>query len=197
MKREEKNLLTKGKILDSALAEFARKGYEGASLNSVCASGGISKGIIYHYFADKDELYLACVSQCFEALSQAVERVPVEGKDTAQGLRAYFEGREAFFAAHPACGELFCSATSNPPLHLRERVAAARSRLDSLSRDVLIRLLQGARLRPGIGLQDVAEEFRRYQDFFNQRARDLPPRKREAACRMAVDILLYGVIEDE
>ena len=28
-----------------------------------------SKGIIYHYFADKEELYVICVAECFNALT--------------------------------------------------------------------------------------------------------------------------------
>ena len=61
MNREEKNRQTRAKILAGATAEFAAHGYEAASLNTVCLSGGISKGIIYHYFESKDELYLACL----------------------------------------------------------------------------------------------------------------------------------------
>ena len=65
MKREEKSALARQRILDAAGEEFARKGYEGASLNTVWAEKGISKGIIYHHFRDKKELYLLCVEDCF------------------------------------------------------------------------------------------------------------------------------------
>ena len=51
MKREEKNALSRQRILDAAMEEFSRRGYEGASLNTVCAEKGLSKGIIYHYSA--------------------------------------------------------------------------------------------------------------------------------------------------
>ena len=54
MKREEKNALSRQRILEAALREFSEKGYAAASLNTVCAENGISKGIIYHYFADKE-----------------------------------------------------------------------------------------------------------------------------------------------
>ena len=55
MKREEKNQQTQRRIMDSALAEFAEKGYGGSSVNTICAAQGISKGIIYHYFENKDD----------------------------------------------------------------------------------------------------------------------------------------------
>ena len=69
MKREEKNQQTQRRIMDSALAEFAEKGHGGSSVNTICAAQGISKGIIYHYFENKDELYLACVEECFQRLT--------------------------------------------------------------------------------------------------------------------------------
>jgi len=37
--------------------EFAERGYEKASLNRIIARCGISKGAMYYYFADKDDLY--------------------------------------------------------------------------------------------------------------------------------------------
>ena len=46
MKREEKNRQTRRKIMDSALMEFAQRGYEGSSVNNICAAPGVSKGII-------------------------------------------------------------------------------------------------------------------------------------------------------
>ena len=56
MNREEKNALSRQRILEAALEEFSQKGYEAASLSNVCAEKGISKGIIYHHFKDKDAL---------------------------------------------------------------------------------------------------------------------------------------------
>ena len=69
MKRDEKHNLSKQRILQAAMQEFSAKGYINASLNTVCSENGISKGIIYHYYKDKDELYLLCVSECFTALT--------------------------------------------------------------------------------------------------------------------------------
>ncbi|MFR6100649.1 MAG: TetR/AcrR family transcriptional regulator, partial [Longibaculum sp.] len=61
MKREEMTKVMRMKIIESALQEFNDKSYEKASMNHICQIGNISKGIIYHYFKDKDELYLECV----------------------------------------------------------------------------------------------------------------------------------------
>ncbi|MCG8419810.1 MAG: TetR/AcrR family transcriptional regulator [Proteobacteria bacterium] len=44
-------------ILDAAASEFAERGFQGASYNRIIEAAGISKGAMYYYFADKDDLY--------------------------------------------------------------------------------------------------------------------------------------------
>ena len=69
----------KQKIIDAALDEFADKDFEAASLNSIIAKAGISKGSMYHYFDNKEDLYLYLINKTMkqkeiflkEALAQA------------------------------------------------------------------------------------------------------------------------------
>lgn len=44
-------------ILDAAAREFAENGFEGASYNRIIANAGVSKGAMYYYFDDKEDLY--------------------------------------------------------------------------------------------------------------------------------------------
>ena len=73
MNQEQKTALAKQRILEAAMKEFAERGYDGASLNTVCAENGISKGIIYHHFKDKDDLYLLCAAECFTAAAHFLQ----------------------------------------------------------------------------------------------------------------------------
>ena len=54
MQQKEKNELSREKILSAAIAEFGKKGYDGGSVNDMCAENKISKGLIYHYFGSKE-----------------------------------------------------------------------------------------------------------------------------------------------
>ncbi|WP_142827554.1 TetR/AcrR family transcriptional regulator [Planococcus soli] len=45
------------KILDSALMEFAEKGYGQASTNRIVKQAGIGKGMLFYYFKNKKDLY--------------------------------------------------------------------------------------------------------------------------------------------
>ncbi len=74
------------------MEEFSTHGYQGASLNRVCQEKNISKGRIYHYFNDKDELYLLCVQICFEDLKQVLETFyETMACDIEKSLKKYFD----------------------------------------------------------------------------------------------------------
>lgn len=51
------------RILDAALEEFAKKDYKSASTDDIAARAGISKGLLFYYFKNKQSLYLALVEE--------------------------------------------------------------------------------------------------------------------------------------
>jgi AcrR family transcriptional regulator len=55
----------KGKILDVAKHEFAAHGYEEASYNKIIQKIGISKGSMYYYFENKEDLFITCFLDAF------------------------------------------------------------------------------------------------------------------------------------
>lgn len=203
MKREEKNQISRQKILQFATEEFARQGYGLSSVNAICAAGGISKGILYHYFKDKDDIYLACLGACFDKLTAALQGslAGMEGPASAC-LERYFDARLAFFADNPLLLRLFCGAVIGPPDHLKEAIRVIRKDFDQLNVSVLTALLKKAPLRRGAQVEDVVEVFRLYQDFINARYQmegftSEEWAEHERVCRRSLDILLYGVIARE
>lgn len=55
--REEQYMQRKEQILQIALDEFVNKGYFGTSTREIAKIAGISSGLMFHYFASKQELY--------------------------------------------------------------------------------------------------------------------------------------------
>jgi len=50
----------KTRILDVSKQEFATHGYESASYNKIIQKIGISKGSMYYYFENKEDLFITC-----------------------------------------------------------------------------------------------------------------------------------------
>ena len=53
----------KARILDVSKQEFATHGYEGASYNKIIQKIGISKGSMYYYFENKEDLFITCLDR--------------------------------------------------------------------------------------------------------------------------------------
>src|ERR1019366_2209767 len=58
-------VLTRQRILEAAVAQFAEEGFAKASIDRIVDAVGLTKGAVYHHFKDK--------SQLFEAAFLAVE----------------------------------------------------------------------------------------------------------------------------
>lgn len=201
MKREEKNRQTLRRIMDGALTEFSRQGYAGSSINAICAAQDISKGIVYHYFENKDDLFLACVKECFDLLTDHLRsHMPSEEGDTQEQLEMYFAARTAFFRANPVYQRIFCEAVITPAAHMQSRIQTQTQAFDLLNIQILTRLLEPVALRPHITKSDVIEAVRQIQDVINARYQMAEVsasefKAREDLCKKALNILLYGVVD--
>lgn len=52
-------------ILEAALAEFSSNDFENASVNKIIKDANTSKGNFYHYFRNKEELYIALLKEAW------------------------------------------------------------------------------------------------------------------------------------
>src|SRR6266568_4178542 len=75
-------------ILDGARKVFMDLGFDGASMNEIARSAGVSKGTLYVYFADKNRLFEAIVEQESLEPSKAVFNLDSE-RDAAVTLREF------------------------------------------------------------------------------------------------------------
>ena len=62
-------------ILDAALAVFAARGYRNTRLEDVGEAAGVTKGAIYHYFANKEDLLLRAIEQRSEEAFGRIEEI--------------------------------------------------------------------------------------------------------------------------
>ncbi|MGN0977775.1 MAG: TetR/AcrR family transcriptional regulator [Faecousia sp.] len=196
MKQEEKNRKSREHILEYAFAEFASQGYMGASVNTICAAGKISKGLLYHYYADKDTLYLACVGKCFQALTDALSAVLDVETVTAD---QYFNARLVFFGEHPQHQRLFCDTVVNPPQHLLRELTKCRSSFDALNETMLTAILEKETLADGIRIPDAIRQLRLFEDCVstylkNSGLEAQQAEKHNQLCRQTFQTMLYGLI---
>lgn len=201
MKREEKNQLTKRRIINGALKEFSQNGYRGSSVNSICVIENVSKGIIYHYFESKDELFLICVEECFNKLTNYIsENTVIVKGEVKKHLEDYFKLRSEFFRLNPIYQKIFCEAVINPPKQLKDKIQEKMKNFDELNIKLLSFLLDQLKLNKHFSRAEIIDTFKQFQDFINSKYQisDLTNEEfdeHERMCLKALNILLYGVVE--
>src|ERR1700719_5007358 len=112
----DNNLNRRSQILDAAVVCFAKHGFHQASMHDISAEAGISVGLIYRYFQNKEAVISAMADRHKKQIQEILER--------ARQAPSLLESLEVLFTAH--CSEdaphiiaafvvdLFAEASRNP-----------------------------------------------------------------------------------
>lgn len=161
MKQAEKSKITYNKIIEAAIQEFGTYGYDGAALNHICDSG-ISKGLLYHNFENKNAIYMVCVEQCFDVFTIFLKEQATNGD-----LQLYMDTRLRFFSENPFFGKIFFEAVLQPPKQLETQINKARKNFDDLNHTLYQAMLDTILLRDSVTKEDAMEYFVLMQTMFN------------------------------
>jgi AcrR family transcriptional regulator len=82
-------------VLASARALFAARGFAGVTMDEVAAGVGVTKPLLYNYFGNKEQLFLACLKPAADAMMLTVVGAVQDAESPAAALRS---GIHAFFA---------------------------------------------------------------------------------------------------
>jgi AcrR family transcriptional regulator len=80
---EEKRRL----ILDAAVRVFARKGYHASRVGDIAEEAGVAHGLLYHYFASKEQLLETVFRETWSELLEAFARVAASDEPAREQLR--------------------------------------------------------------------------------------------------------------
>jgi len=71
----------KEQLLGTASRLFNLNGIEGTSVNAIAAELGMTKGVLYHYFTDKDALVMQAYERAFEQFDRFIAMANERGRD--------------------------------------------------------------------------------------------------------------------
>jgi AcrR family transcriptional regulator len=78
---------TKERILQAAFSEFAANGLEGARVDAIAERAQANKGMIYHYYGNKEGLFQAVLERAYEEIRTREQGLDMEGRDTEEAIR--------------------------------------------------------------------------------------------------------------
>ena len=74
-------------ILKSAAAAFRRRGYHGASVDEIASALAMTKGNLYYYFRNKEEILFACHEYSLDVLLALLQHVQADASPPDVKLR--------------------------------------------------------------------------------------------------------------
>src|SRR5260370_1316287 len=81
--------LSRDRVFAAAAAEFAARGYAGASVDRIARAARLNKGMIYYHFTSKAALYRAILRDMFDAVRTRVGQVAASPAAPEDKIRAY------------------------------------------------------------------------------------------------------------
>jgi AcrR family transcriptional regulator len=127
--RQNRNGEMRLEILKSAAAAFRRRGYYGASVDEIASALHMTKGNLYYYFKDKEDILFACHEFALDLLLRMLKKVEDSSHPPQEKLR-----RVIVSFVHMMIDELRGTALTMDVQALsasrRQKVIAKRDRFD-------------------------------------------------------------------
>ncbi|MCC8938168.1 TetR family transcriptional regulator [Bradyrhizobium sp. Arg68] len=143
---------TRNKLLTAARREFAQNGLAGARVDEIAARAGVNKQLVYHYFGDKDALYLAVLELVYEEIRAQERKLNLEGLPPGQAIKTLIEASFDHLDAHPDFIVLLNDENRGGARHVRgsRKLEAMHSPLVSMVSKILAEGVRAGTFRKGV-----------------------------------------------
>ncbi len=91
---------TRRAILDAAKSEFCQHGLTGARIERITRKSHSNTRMIYHYFGNKEGLYLAVLESVYGAIRKQEQALDLAEADPVEGIRRLVGFTFDFFGSH-------------------------------------------------------------------------------------------------
>jgi AcrR family transcriptional regulator len=143
---------TRAAILKAATDEFTAKGLGGARVDEIARRAGVNKRMIYHYFGDKEGLYLAVLEATYAGIRTAEHGLKLADKPPVEGMRELVAFTWRYFIEHPEFLSLLATENLHRARYLKQskRIRDLHSPLIGMIDDLLTRGAEARVFRTGV-----------------------------------------------
>ena len=114
MSERECPISVKERIINIALEEFAQNGYQSASTKVICKKAKVSKGLLYHYYGSKENLYLSVLRYFIDKFKENITiYIEDSNKKGIDYISEYFNAKFKFFGENPQYSKLVLNLLLN------------------------------------------------------------------------------------
>lgn len=196
------------KIIKAAISEFAEKGFEGASTNEIAKKAGVAKGLIFHYFGNKENLYIHAYRAVTDTLVNEFEKFVGKAgeKDFFQMLKEWGYWKLEFMVNHPDLADFMLTILSVPD-RVRLKVMSEVKDVQREGWEILLEKLRSLPLRndvdPETVLKFIVALFNGLGDMYLEIYKGSPKKLMEETEALMketdaiFEILKHGILSDQ
>ena len=139
-------------ILIAAREEFSEFGFAGGRIDRIAERAGTNKRLLYYYYGNKDDLFLAVLERVYADIRTAEQALHLDAMDPVEAIRQLVSFTWHYYLDHPEFITLLNSENLHQARHLKqsERIQDMNSPLVQLLADVLGRGQRAGLFRDGI-----------------------------------------------
>lgn len=144
--------VTKRSILDAAIGEFSTFGLGGARVDRIAERAGANKRMLYHYFGNKDALFLAALEEAYADIRNAERELELETIKPNESIRRLVTFTWDYYRENPHFLSLLNSENLHKAVHLKEskRIQALHSPFIEMLRRIVENGENQGLFRPGV-----------------------------------------------
>lgn len=122
-------------IIQTGICFFAKDGASRVSMNQIAKSCGLSVGVLYKYFENKEAFFQACLEESMKSLEAALEQVMEGEAKPLERVEKILRILVSFSKTHPEVIKMYhrisCEEDAKLCKQLAERIESASSSLYS------------------------------------------------------------------
>lgn len=181
------------RIINAALEEFAQKGYKNASTNEIVKKANISKGLLFHYFSNKKNLFLFLYDYSKDIfLNEFYNKVNYDETDIIKRWKQIVLLKIELIQKYPVIYDFILASAVDDSIEIKKEL---ENQMKSVLEDSYKRLFNNidtSGFKDGIDIKRVSEIiFWVAQGFSN---RELDYLKRDPAYKSHLD--MNALVED-
>jgi Transcriptional regulator len=144
------------RIVNAALNEFSVKGYTNASTNEIVKSAGISKGLLFHYFANKKSLFQYLVDYCIDVtMKEFYERIDNDETDLFEKFKKIMIVKLELLDKYPAIFKFIEVAYLDSSVEAHEIMESRSQEVLSSSTSKVFMNIDTTKFKNGFDLEKV------------------------------------------
>ena len=124
-------------ILKAAREEFSEHGFAGGRVDRIAARAGINKRLLYYYYGNKDDLFLAVLERTYADIREAEQALHLDEMDPVEAIRQLVSFTWHYYLEHPE----FLTLLNSENLHRAEHLKKSKHIQEMNS--PLVQLLEG------------------------------------------------------